>query len=569
MKNLLPYIFLLTCTTAFSQSPKMYLYQVDALDKILKENAHLMDVPDTIRVAKGEHASVQIVIKTVSEIKDLSAKASVGNGKTTLQATTGFVGYVKSSRKYSNQSKDIIHSPSGYFPDPIYTDSTVNLIPGEIQPIWASIPIPINAEAGVYKGEVIISGKVNNAKIVNRKPFVVKVYPVAVNTTSLWITNWVNVLPSVLSYMNSGKKVEAYSPLYWELIERIARTTAKYGQNMYLINPVWLTQYTLDEKGNYNFNFDRLDKMIAVFEKHGAMKRIEGGHLAWRSGEWADPFFVAVPINNSTDKDLEAPGMELQIQKTKLVKLPIDDSRSQNFLKQFLPALQQHLQRIKWSEKYVQHIADEPVNSNAPSYNAITDYVKKYFKNVKIMDAVTASTTIKNSVNIWIPRLNLFHKEYSFFKQLPTDENEIWMYTCQTPRENYANRFIELPLIQTRLLHWINYKYNATGYLHWGLNYWGTFALPVTETTRHNGLLPGGDCFIVYPGHQKIFSSIRLEAMRDGIFDYELLSMLKKKNPAKATALVNEIIQDFDKYDNDISYFRKTRKEVLDLLSHN
>src|SRR5690606_1352327 len=78
-----------------------------------------------------------------------------------------------------------------------------------------------------------------------------------------------------------------------------------------------------------------------------------------------------------------------------------------------------------------------------------------------------------------------------------------WFYTCLWPKGNYANRFIDLPLIKTRLIHWINHKYAIDGYLHWGFNWWTEE--PFAETTFINdtggNLLPGGDSWIVYPGY--------------------------------------------------------------------
>jgi hypothetical protein len=136
------------------------------------------------------------------------------------------------------------------------------------------------------------------------------------------------------------------------------------------------------------------------------------------------------------------------------------------------------------------------------------------------------------------------------------------------PRVNYANRFTELPLIQTGYLHWINFKYGATGYLHWGLNYWGSPDPLRDNASRDRGKLPAGDAWIVYPGYKKLYTSIRCETMRDGIYDYELLKMLERKDPAKSKQIVNDLIRNFDDYDNSVLYFRKIRKEIQELLSH-
>jgi hypothetical protein len=71
----------------------------------------------------------------------------------------------------------------------------------------------------------------------------------------------------------------------------------------------------------------------------------------------------------------------------------------------------------------------------------------------------------------------------------------------------------------------------------------------------------------VYPGYHKLYSSIRFEAMRDGIFDYELLKKLEEKHPGKAREFANAVIPGFKLYDRSIAFFRSIRKEMLELLS--
>ena len=80
-------------------------------------------------------------------------------------------------------------------------------------------------------------------------------------------------------------------------------------------------------------------------------------------------------------------------------------------------------------------------------------------------------------------------------------------------------------------------------------------------------VLPGGDAWIVYPGYKKVYPSIRQEAMRDGIFDYELLRMLEEKHPDKAKELARQVVYRFDLYDMNVYAFREKRKEILGLLS--
>lgn len=74
---------------------------------------------------------------------------------------------------------------------------------------------------------------------------------------------------------------------------------------------------------------------------------------------------------------------------------------------------------------------------------------------------------------------------------------------------------------------------------------------------RYNGV--SGDYFIIYPGYHKLYSSIRFEAMRDGLYDYELFRLLEKKDAEKAKEIVGSVVHGFDDYDSDIHHFRKVR----------
>lgn len=547
------------------------LYQVDALEKVFRERAYFPPLADdTIRVAAGETASIQLVISANRPIRGLSANAVcvAGNG-VTLTAKTGWVTYVPVGRSYTPASKDLLHSVSGYFPDPIVDDTLLDLSQGAINPLWITVPVPAEALAGIYRVRVNINGLVTGKKEQFSRTVPLKVYAVKVPETSLWITNWSSHFnPVMLELLNKGRRVALYSPLYWELLKVHADMMAAHNQNVHRIYAAWNTQFTL-KNGKYTFDFTNFDKEAELFEKAGALKRIEGGHLAWRSGAWDDPFLVEVPLedNEATRQLKQGPSPSAAFYGMRSVLLPVSDARAQHFLNQFLPALKEHLEQKGWLGKYIQHIADEPTAKNAPSYIAISRYVKKYLPGVKIIDAVLTSKELKEGIDVWVPVLDVYHKDYPFYQELKKEGKEVWFYTCVGPRGNYANRFIEQPLIQTRYLHWINFKYGATGYLHWGLNYWGGRDPLRDDASRDRGKLPAGDANIVYPGYKKLYTSIRFEAMRDGIYDYELLKMLEQKDPAKAKNIADELILDFNDYDNSILYFRQKRKQLLEALA--
>lgn len=568
--SLLFLLFITSGFNMFSKDKQVYLYQVDPLVKVLKERNYFRDETDTIRVARGEVASVQIVVQGLTEIRNMQATVTdISSDRSKLEeATTGWVGYIRVGRSYNPPSKDIIKSVSGYFPDPILTDSAFSIKPGEIQPLWISVPTNALTVPGLYKGTVKITGEVGKKEKRWLKNFYIRVYPVTLSKSPLYITNWsAHFSPVTLSYLNNNNPVEAYSPLYWELIEKHAAMMASHRQNVHRIYPIWHTLYTYDN-GKYSFNFSRFDKEAEIFDAVGGLDRIEGGHLAWRSGAWDDPFFVEVPLpdNEETAQLRASPNPQKVENGIRFTLLPVDDDRTKNFITQFMPALRQHLEQKGWLDRYMQHIADEPTAKNASSYVTISNYIHEFLPRVKVLDAVLTSKELAGAIDVWVPQLDILHRDYNFYSELKKEGKEIWFYTCVGPRGNYANRFIELPLNQTRYLHWINYKYDATGYLHWGLNYWVRDQLNA-DASRDNGRLPAGDNCIIYPGYRKLYSSIRFEAMRDGIDDYQLLKMVERKDEERAKRYADAIIFNFNDYEASVTSFRSIRKQMLDFLS--
>lgn len=531
---------------------------VDALKKVLREDSYFEDYTPVVDVARGEHASIQFVIRSSKSIKQLKATtdAPAFKGNKLKEVKCGFVGFVKVSRFTKNESVDRIYSPSGYFPDPILEENVMDLQRDASQPVWITVSIPRDAPPGLYTGSLTITGEIEHQHFSLSKTFQVNVYPVVMNAPRLWVANWYWTDPDNLAYLNDNKPVKLYSDKYWELIRMFAKQLHEYYQNVIWISPLALTKYTLDND-KYKFDFSNFDKTAQIFIDAGINGKMEGAHLGGRSGDWFGPYQINVPafVGDSTYLQLR----------------PLTDEATVNFYNQFLPALMNHLKEKGWDKMYIQNIGDEPIDENALSYMEMAQFVKKIVPDIKLTDAVH-TTKLGKTLNVWVPQINYCNTGYAFFNDRMKDSDEVWIYTCCVPKEEYPNRFIELPLLKTRLLHWVNFKYGYTGYLHWGYNYWKDAdtknVFDETSAVQDGGgFLPGGDSWIVYPYKGHLLSSIRLEAMRDGIADYELLKMLEAKNPDKAKEICGMTVQDFTNVDMNPSNFRRVRKELLNLLS--
>jgi hypothetical protein len=540
-----------------AQQAYITLKYVDPLEKVFKETAFFPDKPARAEVARGGYATFQFAFRSTAPVKDLSAVVQTNNAQDTFisrNASVGYVGYVWVGRPIPHPPADKLNSVSGFYPDPILDTVPTVLPPDCTQPIWISVKIPENIKAGQYSARILIRGKVFGKSFSRTADLHIHVYPVTIDSTSLWVTQWYDTSPLALGLMNKGKAVPPFSPRYWELLAVIAHKMADYDQNVVLISPLQLTQYKL-KNGKYDFDFSRFDKTAEIFKKAGVLKRIEGGHIAGRMGGWDSQIGAMVPIISSDTTVFE--------------KHPITDEQVSGFYKQFIPAFVDHLKEKGWYGIYMQHIADEPTDANYGSYEQIASFIRKLAPGIPLMDACH---THKIKLDVWVPQLDLLHKDYKFYRQQQEAGSIVWFYTCMWPEGEYASRYIEVTHLRTRIMHWIKFSYDLPGYLYWSFNPGRHGPRPFAETTDQNdqeggGILPAGDSYIVYPGYGKLYSSIRLEAMRDGVYDYELLKMLARKQPEKAKDICRRVVIDFNVYDTEIRSFREKRKQILELLS--
>ncbi len=542
---------LLVPVLSSARADNFNLWPVDPLVNVFRDAAVGTDKQAVADVARGETATFQIVARSSEPIHlrcDVRPLASDGPVRRTIGlANVRFVGYVPVDKGCPNPAKDQLRKPPGDFPDPLLEQPEIDVKPNDAQPIWITVKVSINAKPGVYRGEAKVLAVVGRSQQSQVVPLVLNVYDAVVEKSRLLVTNWFQ--------MSNGPKPfpKTNSPLYWELLRRYAIDMAEHRQNVARVAPLRLVEYSGPDD-RLRFDFSNFDRWVQTFLAAGVNARIEGQQFGWRKGDWNGPFVVST----------------YGVKSGKLEETKVDPASApaQQFYSQFLPALCNHLRERNWLRIYMQHLADEPVDANADSYKAIAALVKKFAPELRTIDA-GYTTKIAGAINIWVPHLNVFQQNYSFFEDRKKVGDEVWFYTCVAAQGEYANRYIELPLIKTRLLHWINFKYGAIGYLHWAYNYWDDDPFNHPTESREGGLfLPAGEAWIVYPGKDGVIDSIRFEAMRDGIADYELFAQLAEKDPKLAQDLVTRQVLDFDKYDTNVPKFRETRRELLKRLSH-
>jgi hypothetical protein len=504
--------------------------------------------------ARNQHVNIQVSLRSTRSFSAVTAhleplRDTKGLEIPSSAASIRQVGYVVvGSHTPGSPPDELIGTAPGWYPDPLLP-LPVDMEANRTQSIWVEIHVPANASPGIYRSAVDIAAA---GQTLAHLPFRLTVVAASVpEKRSLNITNWFT-LGDQQSQQFFG--VPAFSDGWWRLVGNVAHVFAEHRQNVVFTPLMELVQPEI-KGGALRYNFSNFDRWVETFQAAGAIGYIEGSHLLTR------PYYTA-PL-----------GVEVfQIERGKAVTktLPPDSPEVRRFLAGFLTALDKHLESKGWKSIYLQHVLDEAHGNEIPYYGRIATLVRRYLPGVKTIDAIDAQQipdVIRDDCDIWVPQLGRFDNAVDLLEQRIRGGHEVWYYTCLYPQGRYINRLMDFPLIKTRLLPWLAFRYNFTGFLHWGGNYWTPKPMLDTQPVIDNNteLLPSGDAFIYYPNRQAMTfdSSIRMETFLAGIEDYELLRRLQSENPAEAGRLANRAITSFTDYVRNPIAFRQIEAQLL------
>jgi hypothetical protein len=554
MLSMLLLVMLLFARPAYTApagaAPIFSIWVTHSLDTVFRDTpvpAHPVKEISLI-AAGGEYESGQIVIVPSQPITNITATTGnlVGaNGRISrAHVQCRFVDYINIPRN-SNAPSEILRPAPVQYPDPLMEAKSVAGKVGENRPLLVTVEVPRGTKAGDYQGRVSIKADTTKIEV----PLTVEVLPFNLpKQSSLWVTNWFG--PNVLAAVY---KTPQYSERFWQMLEAYARELAAHGQNVIEV-PRDTVQLYVEPNGALTFDFTNLDRWITICERAGAAGRLELMHMGGRSsGAWDAPMVYAPQI-----------AIVRNTKETKAIEL-----------EQYFPPIVKHLKQKGWLKKCILHIADEPIPQNEASYRALSQRVHAVAPEIPQLDAIQIPDGVPGDLQIWVPLIDYFDRNYAaMHKAQQEGKCELWFYTCCAPLGKYPNRFTDYPLTKTRIIHWANYLYDATGFLHWGLNWWNEGIdlsrpdLPVGDAwdealdLSRSGL-PPGDQFIVYPGTNGLRSSLRFEAMRDGLEDYEYFKLLAaKRGTEHAKDLGRQMMRAMTDYDTNPEKMLRIRRQM-------
>jgi hypothetical protein len=430
-----------------------------------------------------------------------------------------------------------------------------NLTAGRNQPIWCEVYVPPSARSGDYAGQVAVS--------VDGKAGI---------SIPLSLTVWNFALPATSSF------------------------TTSFGLNG--------VSAVRQHKGRYTNDRD-LYALAFVYRKAALWHRlsIHGGSMAppqlqrrsgrlqvdWTAYDAETAPFLDGSVFSAGDPLAGARATSVDLRDAK--GLANDRERTQ-----YYQAFADHFRRKGWFDRLFFYLWDEPKPPDSTELLLRGNLI--HTADAQLHNLLTTSfrSSWSRVTNIWVPLINCFESRPGFpdYCQLMVERDaysaeiargkQLWWYQscsshgCASPGGEYfrgwPSYMIDYQVVANRIMPWLAWKYGIRGELYYNLN----------EAYVHKGdpwtsvyLFGGnGDGTLVYPGRpDKVggkndipIESIRLKLIREGLEDYEYLTMLQRKVGYWRTAeIVDSFVRGLYDYDQDPHQLYAARRRAGEELS--
>jgi len=144
--------------------------------------------------------------------------------------------------------------------------------------------------------------------------------------------------------------------------------------------------------------------------------------------------------------------------------------------------------------------------------------------------------------------------------------DELWWYVCVIPQDPYANFFTNYQGEASRVLFWQQYMYDIDGCLYWAVNYWTGSEWRTSDNDFYSG-----DGLLLYAGHRfgiyGPIGSLRMEYIRDGIEDFEYLTMAEKLyGREEVSKVLSKVTTGVLNYTDDSKIIEAAKAELAQMI---
>jgi hypothetical protein len=447
-----------------------------------------------------------------------------GGSIETKNMQLNMVRYVVSNYPYG--ARDAVCGDAPYkdgflMPDRFEKFDRFNLPGKSARPVWMSVQIPAETEAGIYKGTVEVQSEKDN-QVLNIS---IRVQNQTLPPPSQWkhlLDLWQN--PWAVAWNNH---VEPWSEEHKALLKKHLQLYADAGGKYittYAVHSPWADNSFMIEGGmiewiklknnTWKFDYKIFDEYVELAMQYGINKAI----TIYTPLPWGERFRYMVAETGNYVYEQWLP----------------DSAIFKYHWNIFLTDLKKHLEEKGWMK-----IAYIGINENTMTQTlSAIKVVKEHSPEWRITYA-----------GDWHPELDTLLNDYSYLygkepnrqqlnKRAARGASSTYYVCCNPP---YPNNFLFSPPIEGRWISWYTAAAGYDGFLRWAYDAWP--ADPMRDG-RH-GSWPAGDCFMVYPGGN---SSIRYEKLREGIVDFEKIRILKDKAKASKDKTVLDLWKRFEQH---------------------
>jgi hypothetical protein len=477
-----------------------------------------------IWAARNEFESFQIILRaTRGDFAGVDATVSdLRNAEGAIIPCANIAIYRETYLELRQRSS--VEGKAGEWPDPLiprvdrYWNERRNAFPFLLkrernQPLWIEVYVPLDQPPGEYQGSITVASESATEGVI---PFSVHVWAFTLPSTSSLQTAFgiggISILKQHRGRYTSDGDLRALTRIYAEaaLMHRISI----YGGTM-----------------------------IAPH-----ISRAGGGlHVGW--GEYDDeegPFL---------DGTVFGPGHPLPGARATSVDLRMNGyADSDRDRIRYIQEWVTHFKNRGWLGRLYYYVWDEPANEDYVKVAARGALARRAGPELKNLVTTSFSEQLASGVDIWAPLINCFDRKPGFpdFCSRSVSRGEytgelnrgkrLWWYQscashgCAGSATEYFRGWpsyaIDVDPVSNRIMEWLTWKYRISGELYYNMTEsyvrqrdpWQDFYL-------HGG---NGDGSLFYPGRTDRIGgsrdipieSIRLKLIRDGLEDYEYLTLL-------------------------------------------
>ena len=243
--------------------------------------------------------------------------------------------------------------------------------------------------------------------------------------------------------------------------------------------------------------------------------------------------------------------------------------------REFLPKIQAYLEEKGLLDIAYTRTGDEPEPKH---FSALIKRTLPWKKQAPKIHNIVAGNNGFNElgdiIDAWCPLTTSYSRAWA--EQQRKKGKLVWWYVCNVPYWPYANFLTDNKGIELRALLWQTYFYKADGLLYWNTTNW-RYGDPRKNNMGWKG--SNGDGILFYPGNDAPLPSLRLEILRDGVDDYDYLTILdnllknnKEKIPAKLYSEARNLLDikslcgDLRNYSRDFEAYLKRREAIGNMI---